>query len=116
MAPPMNDGKTKCGQRQQIAKINEPAAQAKVFGTAVKLAAAGRSGGVITAIHIRGAGRHIHLPQGAARHQQRDRGCEIGRERIRISRMSSMADARKHHRVDQPDARRERHGKQIGHR
>src|SRR6516225_5784347 len=48
--PPISSGQPKVESVKSQPEIIEPAAQAKVFGTAVILAAAGRSGGVTTAI------------------------------------------------------------------
>src|SRR5271169_1302360 len=50
MTPPMSSGQPKLERVSKYPEIIAPAAQAKVFGTAVMLAAAGRSGGVTTAI------------------------------------------------------------------
>src|SRR5215471_4328036 len=50
MTPPIINGQPKVERVSRYPEIIEPAAQAKVFGTAVMLAAAGRSGGVTTAI------------------------------------------------------------------
>src|SRR5215470_2757468 len=48
--PPITSGQPKLERVKRYPEIIEPAAHAKVFGTAVMLAAAGRSAGVTTAI------------------------------------------------------------------
>src|SRR5882672_11074093 len=48
--PPINNGQPNVDNVSRYPEISEPAAQAKVFGTAVMLAAAGRSSGATTAI------------------------------------------------------------------
>src|SRR6516225_7289523 len=50
MTPPISSGQPNAESVKRYPEGIEPAAQAKVFGTAVTLAAAGRSDGVTTAI------------------------------------------------------------------